>query len=249
MTDPAAAAQRQQQRQQGFIAAIVTLPFRLFGVLSGSLLLCIVIECIGMHLFWPEQGWRHAQHMLNDELAQLSTDFTRSTLIHEPGRTAYAWVDYAYTWVFEKSGLIEWMRSASAQASAGAHNTRHDFRYYLGLVYVRVEAYLIAAAYTMLVFLVRVLVLCLTLPLFAATAFVGFVDGLARRDIRRFGAGRESGFLHHRAKASLMPLAVLPWIAYLALPISVSPLLILLPSAVLLGAAIDIAAGSFKKYL
>jgi integrating conjugative element membrane protein (TIGR03747 family) len=92
-------------------------------------------------------------------------------------------------------------------------------------------------------------VLCLTLPLFAATAFVGLIDGLVRRDIRRFGAGRESGFLHHRAKASLMPLAVLPWIAYLALPISVSPLLILLPSAVLLGAAIDIAAGSFKKYL
>ncbi|MFL9883197.1 TIGR03747 family integrating conjugative element membrane protein [Paraburkholderia agricolaris] len=249
MTDPAAAVQRQQQRQQGFIAAVLTLPFRLFGVLSGSLLLCIMIECVGMYFFWPQQSWHHAQHMLNDELAQLSADFTRSTLVHEPGRTAHAWIEYAYDWVFEKSGLLEWIRSASAQASAGAHNTRHDFRYYLGLVYVHVEAYLIAAAYTVLVFLVRVLVLCLTLPLFAATAFVGLIDGLVRRDIRRFGAGRESGFLHHRARASLMPLAVLPWIAYLALPVSVSPMLILLPSAVLLGAAIDIATGSFKKYL
>jgi len=34
-----------------------------------------------------------------------------------------------------------------------------------------------------------------------------------------------------------MPLAVLPWITYLALPISVHPLLILLPSAALLGLA------------
>lgn len=79
--------------------------------------------------------------------------------------------------------------------------------------------------------------------------FVGLVDGLVRRDVRRFGAGRESGFTYHRAKASLIPLAVLPWVTYLALPVSVNPLPILLPSAVLLGVAMDIAAGSFKKYL
>ena len=102
---------------------------------------------------------------------------------------------------------------------------------------MNVESYLIAAAYTTLVFLVRLLVLCLTLPLFLMAAFVGLVDGLVRRDVRRFGAGRESGFIYHRAKAALMPLAVLPWVTYLALPVSVNPLLILLPSAALLGVA------------
>ncbi|WP_348260059.1 TIGR03747 family integrating conjugative element membrane protein, partial [Salmonella enterica] len=91
----------------------------------------------------------------------------------------------------------------------------------IGLVYVNVESYLIAAAYTTLVFLVRLLVLCLTLPLFLMAAFVGLVDGLVRRDIRRFGAGRESGFIYHRARARLIPLAVLPWETYLALPVSV----------------------------
>ncbi len=35
---------------------LITLPFRLFGVLAGSLVLCIAIECIGMHFFWPEQA-------------------------------------------------------------------------------------------------------------------------------------------------------------------------------------------------
>ena len=67
MSDPAVAVQRQQVRQQGLIAGLITLPFRLFGVLAGSLVLCIAIECIGMHFFWPEQGWRHAQGMLNYE--------------------------------------------------------------------------------------------------------------------------------------------------------------------------------------
>ncbi|WP_437610029.1 TIGR03747 family integrating conjugative element membrane protein [Erwinia sp. V71] len=249
MSDPAATAQRQQNRQQGLIAGIITLPFRLFGVLCGSLLLCVVIECVGMHLFWPEQGWRHAQGMLDYELAQLSGHFTRSALVQEPGRTAHWLVEQAYDWIFVKTGLLEWMRNAANQASAPSNGATRDFRYYISQAYVWVESYLIAAAYTTLVFIVRLLVLVLTLPLFLMAAFVGLVDGLVRRDIRRFGAGRESGFAYHRAKASLMPLAVLPWVIYLALPLSVSPLLILLPSAVLLGLATDIAAGSFKKYL
>ena len=190
MSDPAVAAQRQQQRQQGLIASLVTLPFRFFGVLCGALLLCILIECVGMHFFWPEQGWRHAQGMLHYELDQLSTHFTRSALVQEPGRTAHRLVEQGYDWLFVKSGLLDWIRDASAQASAGSHRPAKDFRYYIGLVYVNVESYLIAAAYTTLVFLVRLLVLCLTLPLFLMAAFVGLVDGLVRRDIRRFGAGR-----------------------------------------------------------
>ena len=70
-----------------------------------------------------------------------------------------------------------------------------------------------------------------------------------RRDVRRFGAGRESGFVYHRAKASPMPLAVLPWITHLALPIPAHPLVILLPSAAPLELAVNLTAGSFTKYL
>jgi len=116
---------------------------------------------------------------------------------------------------------------------------------------VHVQAYLIAAAYTVLTFLVQffVLVLVLTPPIFLLAAFVVFVNGLVQRDTRRFGAGRESGFIYHRAKASLTPLAVLPWVTCQALPSSVPPLRSLLPSVALLGVAMDIAAATFKKYL
>src|SRR3546814_18422025 len=61
--------------------------------------------------------------------------------------------------------------------------------------------YLNAAAFTTLTFLVRLLHLVLTLPLILLAAFVGLVDGLVRRDVRKFGAGRESGFFYHRATA------------------------------------------------
>ena len=79
--------------------------------------------------------------------------------------------------------------------------------------------------------------------------FVGLAGGVVRREHPPLRRGMRVGFIYHRARASLLPLAVLPWVTYLALPVSVNPLLILLPSAVLLGVAMDIAAGSFKKYL
>ncbi len=249
MSDPAVVAKREQVKQQGLIADIITLPFRLFGVLCGSLLLSIAIECVGLHFFWPQESWHHAQVMLHFELGQVSEHFTRSVVVEEPGRTASRLIETGYEWLFIKSGLQAWITDADAQASAGANHTAHDFKYYLGQIYVHVSAYLIASAYTALVFLVRLLVLCLTLPLFLMAAFVGFIDGLVRRDVRSFGAGRESGFVYHRACASLMPLVVLPWVVYLALPLSIHPLLVLLPCAALLGLAVNIAAASFKKYL
>jgi len=52
MSDPAAVAERQQRRQQGWIAGLIGLPFRLFGMLCGSLVLAILLEWIGM-LFIP----------------------------------------------------------------------------------------------------------------------------------------------------------------------------------------------------
>lgn len=241
MTDPAAAAQRQQVQQQG----LFTLPFRFFGVMVGALVLSILVECVCIALLWPEQGWHHARDMLHFELSQLSTEFTRSAFMQEPGHIARSLVEEAYQWIFVRTGLADDIQNVSRRVSTGAR----DFSYYLGVVYVYLEDYLIAAAYTVLVFLLRLLVLFLSLPLFLLAVFVGLVDGLVRRDLRRFNAGRESGFIYHRARASLMPLAVLPWVIYLALPVSISPLLIILPCALLLGLAMNITAGSFKKHL
>ena len=248
MRDPASTAQRQQASQRGLFVNLITLPWRLFGMLCASLLLSIIVECAGMHLYWPDQGWRHAQGMLDYELSQLSGQFTRSALVREPGRTAQRLVNGAHAWLFVKSGLQQLRRDATL-APASSMGGMPNARYYLGQGYVWIENYLLAAAYTSLTFLVRLLVLALSLPLLLLAAFVGLVDGLVRRDIRRFGAGRESGFVYHRAKALLMPMAVLPGLIYLALPVSLHPLWILLPGAVGLGVVVNVGVGSFKKYL
>lgn len=246
---PVATAERQQAGSRSLFWRTVSLPLRLLGVLCGSLLLCVLVEWVGMHLFWPEQGWRHSQAMLHYELNQLSSHFTRSVLLQEPGPTMNRLIKETQETVLNRSGLRAWRASVSRQAGVPDESLAGKIRHYLSLLYRQLESYLIAAGYTVLVFLVRLLVLCLMVPLLLLAAFVGLVDGLVRRDIRRFGAGRESGFVYHRAKAAVVPLLVLPWIVYLAMPVSLNPLLVLLPGAVLLGTAVSIVAGSFKKYL
>lgn len=121
MKDAASTAQREQNQRQGLIVGTITLPFRLLGVLIGSLLFSIVVECVGMHLFWKDQGWRHSQQMLQYELGHLSSHFTRSVVVQEPGRTAHELVDTGYEWVFVRSGLLARMSQTAERVRAPSH--------------------------------------------------------------------------------------------------------------------------------
>jgi integrating conjugative element membrane protein (TIGR03747 family) len=248
MADPAAVAQHQQARSQGLILGILTLPLRLLGVLCGSLLLSIVIECLGVLAIWPEQSWHHAQRMLEYEVDHLSARFIQSIVLSDPVKTADHLLVHAYDRIFLKSGLMRWAQNANSHVGTVVAPPQ-GMKRFLTLSFDSVAPFALAAGYTILTFLVRLIVLCLTVPLFLVSALIGLVDGLVRRDIRRFGAGYESGFVHHRVKAMVVPIAVLPWVLYLALPVSVHPLFVLLPGAMLLSVTINIAAGTFKKYL
>ena len=75
------------------------------------------------------------------------------------------------------------------------------------------------------------------------------VDGLVRRQVRRFNVQRESGYLHHRAKALFLPLTLLPGFLYLVLPLSLSPSGLVIATATTLALVASVVMGSFKKYL
>ncbi|MCP1361814.1 TIGR03747 family integrating conjugative element membrane protein, partial [Halomonas sp. BBD45] len=111
------------------------------------------------------------------------------------------------------------------------------------------KTYLQAAMFVTLMTLTRCVILVLTSPLFILAAIVGFTDGLVSRDLRRFGAGRESAFIYHHAKRLVTPIFFTGWLFYLSLPFSIHPNLFLLPCAFLFGLMIAIATSSFKKYL
>lgn len=55
--------------------------------------------------------------------------------------------------------------------------------------------------------------------------------------------------LQPRTGSRPSPRIEMPRLTYLALPVSLHPLMVLLPSAAMLGVAMNIAVSSFKKYL
>lgn len=244
MPDSHTVAQRQQPHR-GWIAELIALPFQLFGVLCGSLLLAVLMEWIGMLFFWPDQGVHHAERMVHDELGLLSSEFRRSIVIEKPVKTAQQLIEWTHEHVVVQSGLSKWMESSSRLPDERGPGLKPLVK----LAYDHLEPFIIAAGYTTLTIMVRLVVLSLSLPIFFTATFVGLIDGLVRRDLRRFGAGRESGFIHHRARTFILPFTILPWVVYLALPISVHPLWIVLPAAILLSVAVNVTVGSFKKYL
>ncbi len=106
-----------------------------------------------------------------------------------------------------------------------------------------------ALAYTLVSFMQRLVWLASMLPLVCLCAVIGLTDGLVRRDLRRFGSGLESIFLHRYVIRSGSSVATTLWVFYLAQPLFLPVTLVLLPAALWFGITIWMAAGSFKRWL
>ena len=251
MADIAEKAQQQQEGQKTFLGILIATPFHFLGVMFGSLLAAIVVEWICLYLFWPEAGWRHAQQMFEYELSWLSQDLIHSVVINEPGRTATWLAQMVYDWLMVKTGMQDSINALTHYAGTTSPQqiVNLDLRYETGRVMIKLQDYGLAALYTVLTFCVRMVILTMTIPLCLLAGFTGLVDGLVRRDLRKFGSGRESSYLYHKARGAIIPLVIAPWTVYLAMPVSVSPLLILGPCAVLMGVAVYVTVSSFKKYI
>ena len=212
--------------------------------LLASLVLSIVLEWAGMVYWWEEQGLAHSADMLEFEIALVQSELTHSLLVDEPAGWVLGARDRAralleFTGV---AGLVHWAAAQPDPASRGWASHLHRIAH-------PVSHFALAALQVMQLFAVRLAVLALAIPAFVLFACVGLIDGLVQRDLRRRGAGRESSFIYHHARAAIPPLLGAPFIIYLALPVSLHPGWIVLPAVLLMGLAVALAARSFKKYL
>ncbi len=95
----------------------------------------------------------------------------------------------------------------------------------------------------------RIIIFLFALPLLLMCLTIGCVDGLVQRDIRKFQAARESTLFFHAVKKRMSFWFFIPVLAYLALPWTVDPSLIIVPMALGLGLLTQLSIQSFKKYL
>ncbi len=190
---------------------------RIIDLLITSLVFSILIEIAGLLLFWGDQGWRHSQAMLNSKLGWLSEHFKASLILQQPGQTIGRWLDFLNQWLLVKTGFADFARHARV-SSQGNGSWR-----WVNQLYLSVEDFVLAAVYMAFTFVVRLTILVLATPLFLLAMFTGFVDGLMRRDLRKFGTGRESSFVYHRAKRALIPLLIVPWAFTSPCPFRLTP--------------------------
>ncbi|MCX8967303.1 TIGR03747 family integrating conjugative element membrane protein [Erwinia psidii] len=221
--------------QKGVIATPLSWVGKVIVTLIGSLFFSLMVEWVGMAFFWPELGAEHSHRMMNEELGWFADNVTYSLLVADPAAHLDLILHQTWQWLFIDTGFMSWVERLRHQPEG------HWIHW--------IDIYIQATVYITLTFVLRVFILLLTAPLFILSALLGIIDGLVRRDIRRYGCGYESGFIYHHAKRTVLPVFFLTWMIYLSLPFSVNPCLILLPAAGIFGCVITVSVGTFKKYI
>lgn len=232
-----------QRKPVGIFGKLLNAFFGIVGVLILSAIFSVLLEWIGMAYFYENSSYKHAEGMMKKELTYLT------------GSTSDGANDNAVLYMV---GLIADIKDIVLVNSGilGAINESTIIKPTDGDIVVAVKQfassyydYLLAAVFVLIMFLIRLSILILSLPVFILFAIVGLCDGLMQRDLRRWGGGNESGFQYHWAKKFVIPVFVLSWVLYLSIPESIHPNYIITPFAVLFGVTVMIMASKFKKYL
>jgi len=241
----AVADPRRRVVQEGLISKSLTATAKVIQWVLFSLVFSIIIEWAGMVLWWPDEGLDHSRTMLTKEISYLDTDFERSVVTSDPARFAKRFADNTYHYLFEVTRFVDfirWVSPAPVLNEQGFRSTLHK-------IYHPIAEFVIAMMQVTQVFSVRMAILTLAMPVFLLFSLVALVDGLVQRDLRRWGGGRESSFVYHYAKKATLPLVVLAWVVYLALPFSLHPTFVVLPFTTMFALTVAVTASTFKKYL
>ncbi|PCJ88266.1 MAG: TIGR03747 family integrating conjugative element membrane protein [Thiotrichaceae bacterium] len=231
-------------KKRGVISKTFDNIFKVFGLLIFSALISIIIEWIGMTFYYPDEGYQHAQNMLEREIGYLGNALESDRLNGDAIETAGDYVNDTVSFLFIDSGLLDALVSAKTPTAGDSTIMR-----YAKLVVGEYYDYLISAMFIMTMFFVRLSILILSMPAFLLFGIVGLSDGLMQRDLRRWCGGNESGYIYHWAKRFALPVLVITWVIYLAIPSSIHPNFIITPFAVMFGLVLMVMSSKFKKYL
>ncbi|MCP4996928.1 MAG: TIGR03747 family integrating conjugative element membrane protein, partial [Gammaproteobacteria bacterium] len=164
---------RQRVVQEGLISKGLTTVAKIIKWLLLSLLFSIIIEWIGMVLWWPEEGTEHSRAMLAKEISYLDSDFRRSVVTSDPAQFAKRFADNSYHYLFEVTRFVDFIRWISPQPSINEEGIRPI----LHNTYLPISEYVIATMQVTQVFSVRMAILTLAMPVFLLFSLVALIDG------------------------------------------------------------------------
>ena len=79
---------RRREVRQGLLSTVFSTLAQGVQWLLLALLFSVLIEWVGMMLWWPEEGLRHSRAMLEAEIGYLDSEFRRSVVTSSPAEFA-----------------------------------------------------------------------------------------------------------------------------------------------------------------
>ncbi|GAO72875.1 TIGR03747 family integrating conjugative element membrane protein [Comamonas sp. E6] len=243
----------------GPVSVAVLVGFGLFSVTVSSWLIGLVIEIGGGYFFWRGQGIRHAQEMVQQDLRYIAAA-PRSLLVPDT-------VDFSLRivkWVrmpYERLGALRWYQRNLAAQQAGSDAALPSFlgqsaqpqlkglaKAGASFIYMLSE-WVVISMFVLQDVLLRLCTAVFALPAFALACLMGVIDGLVRRDRRRWQGGRESSFVYHHAKRYVGWALTGGFGLYLSWPFGgFNPAYMVLVFTVLVAFTLSTTVGAFKKY-
>lgn len=218
---------------------IMALPVTIFITMLLSILVewALIFHCndgpdtkvCSFASFEKGMGAYHSKSMLKQESMYINVHFKESLMGSSPITLAGKSIRWVDTNVFNPIGVNSYKNKSKGERGAG-----WDY---------------LVSAYTMVkVVILRLVVLLLSIPAYLLFAIVGIVSGLVERDLRKFGAGRESTDRYELSVHLIAPSIILCFIVYLSWPSSINPSIIVTPFAMMFGYALHLSASNYKKY-
>lgn len=224
-------AEERNTKKSGMVNDLIGLLVNTVFLLFVSLFISIIVEWLGLYFEWWEGGTSHSLDMLRIEL-----NYANSTIESAiSGETEEGWVAW---FVDQYKQVMHLFFYWSTQGLFVLTDDNHIITMYAD-----------SGFNISLVFVLRAMLIIFSFPLFIMVFIWGFVDGLVERDLRKFGAGRESSTIFEAARRLSFPLLVLPFVIYLSFPIPINPLYVIPPSAIFQALLYRMLFSKYKKYL
>ena len=217
-----------------------------FKTLFISVILSILIEFFVMRFWHPEQGSRHSAYLLEQEVKYLSDNFKSVVFFGDTsaGLSTNA-SNRVYEWMFVSTGFERFDRRFNRPIVSSERFIVKKTK----SIYRNIRPYAIATVNIVQLFIVRLVVILMSLTAFILITYAAAVDGIVQRDLRRYHGSIEQSWIHHYTKSWLGgPIVVLPAMLYLALPFNTPPALVFMPSFVFFGLMIFIMITTYKKF-
>lgn len=206
----------------------------------------VLIAYGGMQVswLWADQGIGHARGLVEENL-RFVAEYPRSVLIDDTLAFEHQVIELVSR-PFIALGVLKYYEASLQPVPRSAENLARTS----ALLKRELAKVFMVAMYIAMDTAMRLFVIVFALPAFLLACLLGIVDGLVRRDLRRWGGGRESSFVYHRAKKATVWSISGGFAIYLAWPFGgFNPAYMVLIFTILVAASLSMYVSTFKKYL